>query len=227
MAGRIIGITTGVDNGCTIIVYPSLGVHRIVITIFGQRSHTITYTSRNASFALAVATALGSNKNYTVGSTRTVDRGCGSIFEDGNGSNIAGVDKGDGIGTLGCTTGRDITTHDGNTIDHIQRRIGCVDRRRTTDTDTCGGTGLSVVAGDLHTGHLTLQHLVDRSGRYRCQIVTGNLHYGTGLCLTALHTVTNDDNLFERRGRREFYYHAVAGKSLGFFHTDVRNYDCV
>ncbi len=118
------------------------GILHELVVLSGAHVGTPLGVYRNLSLAV-VATLLGCNHNYTVGTARTVEGVGGGVFEDGHRLDILG---GDVVHIAGV----------GHAVDHDEGGVAGVKRRYTADENRgVGLTGLSGSVVELYTGNFT------------------------------------------------------------------------
>ena len=140
-------------------------------------------------------TFLGSDEDDTIGSTATIDGGSGSILEDGESLNISRVDQRQGVRhTL------DTVIIHSETIDDDERVVGSVERRTTTNTDGCSTTRGTAISRDIHTGDLTLNHILRVGLHTFIHIIRFDSRYGTGSVVLLDNTITNNDHFIKELG---------------------------
>ena len=159
--------------------------HKIIRTHhFGHFSHFLK-TERSAKIHLNLSffTTLGSNDNYTISTTCTVNSCRRSIFQD--------------INTLNFRRSNVTDTGYRKTVYYIKRWI--VLRQRTTTTYTYLNIriGRTLRSSDIHPRHFTGQCFGSARYRNRCNILRTDGSYGTGQVSLIHRTVTNDNNFIQ------------------------------
>ena len=120
-----------------------------------------TYITIIRNLSLAGLTALCSNKDYTIGTSSTINSCSRSILHHVDGLNIVDI-------------------HISQTIFHLEtihdvEWLGTLgDRRTTTYSNVDIGTWRTTLGNDVHTGSLTCQSLSGRSSRYIGKILTAD-----------------------------------------------------
>ena len=134
--------------------------------------------------AFALFAALGGDKDYAVGSLRTVDGGGGSVFEDVDALDVGGI------------KGGDVAT---DTVNKVER-LSVADGTQTADVNTHAGSRLTRSGLDVDTRGLTLEGLKGIVCVEFLDVVALNLNGGTSDEFFLLYTVANNDNLVEVGG---------------------------
>ena len=118
---------------------------------------------------LAAATLLGGDIDDTVGGTRTVNRGGGSILQRYNAFDVVGVNQSE-CAHLG-----------GATVDNEQGSAAGTERTCTTDGNvgSVDRTGITGSGEHLHTSHLTLESVGNVRGRFVGNGFAVHLGYAT------------------------------------------------
>ena len=136
--------------------------------------------------SLSLFAGAGGHEDHAVGGTCTVDGGRGGVLQDFDRLDVIGVEVVD-------------TSIDRHSIHNVER-VGVVDGADTTDLDLGSGTGLARGLGDLDTGDLALDGIVDGRGADLVEGVAVDLRDGGGYDAFLLDTVTDHDCLVEQLG---------------------------
>ena len=120
-----------------------------------------TYITIIRNLSLAGLTALGSNKDYTIGTSSTINSCSRSILHHVDGLDIVDIHISQTIFHL-------------ETIHDVEWLGTLCDRRTTTYSNVDIGTWRTTLGNDVHTGSLTCQSLSGRSSRYIGKILTAD-----------------------------------------------------
>ena len=140
-------------------------------------------------------TFLGCDEDDTVRCTATIDSGSGSVFEDGESLDIVRVNERERV----RNTLNTIVIH-GQTIDDDKRVIGSIQRRTSTDTDGCTTTRNTTVGCYVHTGDLTLDHVLCVGLETFVHVIRLDRGNRTGSIVFLNDTVTNDNDFVKELG---------------------------
>ena len=143
-----------------------------------------TYITIVRNLSLAGLTALGSNKDYTIGTSSTINSGSRSILHHIDGLDIVDIDISQTIFHL-------------ETIHDVERLGALCDRRTATHCNVDIGTWRTTLGNDVHTGSLTCQSLSGRSGRYIGKILTADRGCSCSQVSFLYLGITNRNNLIE------------------------------
>ena len=161
---------------------------------------------RNRCWCVAFA-SLGGDDNYTIGTTRTIDSCCRSIFQY--------VDRGDILRGYRCQ----ITF---NTVNEDQRGKAAHQCGDTTQTDGRGGTGVTAGVDDCQTGNLTFHEFCGVADLTCVEVLCLHRGHSRGDITLALGAVTDDDNLVQQ-GIVFLEGHIITCLDLLGCKTDVRD----
>ena len=139
-------------------------------------------------------TFLGRNEDDTVRSTGTVDSGSGRILEDGEGLDIVRVHQRERVGDTLNT----IVIHS-KSIDDDQRVVGSVQRRTTTNTDRSTTTRSTTIGRNVHTGDLTLDHVLCVGLQTFVHVIGFDSGNRTGSIVFLNDTITHNDYFVQDR----------------------------
>ena len=132
---------------------------------------------------LVLVRALGSDEDYTVGTTRTIDSGGCSVFQHVDADNLVSWDVGDGS----C----------GEAIDDEEGLVALRDRTTTTHADGGASTRTTVLRGDHHTGKFALKSLRHVRNGVGHKFLRVNRRNRTGEVAFLDGAVTNDHHFVE------------------------------
>ena len=165
---------------CRLAVDDIMGIHEIEFLAPFREGHITVVANFSTSLALA---CLSGDQDHTIGTTRTIDSGCGSVLQH--------IDRGD---VLSCYCVK--VTFD--TINQDQWGQVTYNGRDTTQTNRRGGTRVTTGVDHRQTGNLTFHEFCGIAD-LTCVEVLG-LHRGDsrGNITLALGAVTDDDNLIQQ-----------------------------
>ena len=166
--------------GCTINIVVSIVLQALInqgttrITI--QRWTIVDSHVRESPVAteinlgLTCTTTLGCNDKHTIGCTRTIQRGCGSILDNSDRFDIVAVQCRKCIGTRTIVTSlcgtiietTQVTRVHRSTINHNQWIITCIDRTHTTNTDIVHCTWLARERRNRNSWDITRKLIFNR-----------------------------------------------------------------
>ena len=133
-------------------------------------------------------TLLGRHQDNAVGSTGTVDGGCGGVLEDGEGVDVIRVDHGE------------VAVGDGDTVHNKERVVRGVQGSRTTDPDLSTGTRSTVARNDHDAGALAAKEFIGIGDRTAVEFIGLDHGHGTGQVLLLDVAVTDDNGFFHHFG---------------------------
>ena len=154
----------------------------------------------NGQFALP--TFFGGHQDHSVGTPGTIDRGCGSIFQDLYGFDIVGLGK----------------DRPHKTVDHYQWRTTGIDRGVAPDLNIDRGTGLPTVVGLYHhTGGTSLYRLRRIEHRESVQFLRFYRGYRTGNVALLSGAVTDHHHFVQLSGvfREDHVYSRLSRNGSG------------
>ena len=196
----VIGIAVGCEYiAAKIAIHVASGIERAIErlevfagigdnVVIAQGTRVATPASVKSDLRSTFFTFLGGNHDDTIGAASTIE-GCRSgILEHGDALDIAGGD----------VAHRAVI---GETVDHIKRSCGTVDRADAADEHARTYAGLAVGRHGLHTGHLTGKCIGDIGHKSVLQLVGLNYGSRTGV-LTLFLTSVCHNNHFVKHGSR-------------------------
>ena len=197
LRGRIVGGEAGVDGADPPVFEELAARERAEVPVVDELRHTVFGAGRE--FGLAHLAALGRHEDDAVRGAGAVDRSRSRILQDGDGLDVVRVDEGGGGTAAHTHVGKlaEVFRHHGDAVDDPEGLVAGVDGGGTTDTDRGSGTGLAGSGGDGHTGHLTGEHLIDRSRRDRSELLVLHGRDATRVGLAADRSVSDDDGVLE------------------------------
>ena len=161
----------------------------------------------------ALATFLRGDDDDTIGTTATIDSSCRSIFKYCETFNVGRVHHREGVGKTFHT----LVVH-GQTINHNQRIIGSIQRRTTTDANSCTCTRSSTACGHIDTRDFTLNHILSVDNNTLILLIWLDGSHRTSHVVLLCNTIT-DDNRFVQT---IFYLFQYDVKRLAFpFHFET------
>ena len=115
---------------------------------------------------LAYLAALGGDEDDAVGRARAVERRCGGVLQHGDGLDVLGVE-----GVHDVVGGVELAVHlpgvsrrYGHAVDDVEGLVSGVHRADAAYADGGCRAGLSGVVGELQSGHLTVQRVLEGGG---------------------------------------------------------------
>ena len=181
-------------------------------------AHRHTTGIRHLNWLVGMS-SFGRNDDNTIGTSRTIDSSCRSIFQHIEAFNVLRIDHRERIWQSLYA----IVVHC-NTVNHNQRIVGRVQRRTATDTDTGTTTRYTTTGCDVHTGYLALHHILCIDNKTFVLAVRLNLTYRTGKVWFLHSTIANNDYFI-----KSFViifkccWQIIHGFYLLWGHTDIGN----
>ena len=145
--------------------------------------HTVGEVVGN--LGLTLGSFLGGNKHNAMGTTGAVNGRGGCILEDLDTLDVIRIQVVDATGS--------------QAIDNIERCTS-IDGTDTTDTDLCTGIRSTGALDNGNTGGHTLQDIVHAGLSGGLEVLGGDAGNGSGYHRFLLHTITDDDGLFQHLG---------------------------
>ena len=163
--------------------------HHIECLFLHAHRHTTGIRHLNRLVGMS---SFGRNDDNTIGTSRTIDSSCRSIFQHIEAFNVLRVDHRERIWQSLYT----VVVHC-NTVNHNQRIVGRIQRRTATDTDTGTTTRYTTTGCDVHTGYLALHHILCIDNKTFVLAVRLNLTYRTGKVWFLHGTISDNNNFIE------------------------------
>ena len=216
----IVGVLAGIADSVALEFQQLLAGHHTVVVVISQLRHTELGAHREC--ALAFLTALGGDQNHTVGSTATIDRSCGSVFQHGDALDVVRVEHRNRVRRVREV--RVVTAVDGDAIDNVQRTATSVDRTDTANANLRSRARLTRGLRHLHTGELTAEHLIDRNRGDVGNFSGADRGDTTRLGFAALCTIGHNHHFVKRAlfvGKHDA--HVRTSRHLDRLHADIRD----
>ena len=179
-------VRSGSVVNATFIIQHRKFISRKYIQLLGYFLETYITVKCNSRFSV-FTTALGSNNDYTISTTGTVDSCSRSIFQDVDCFNFRRV------------KGRH-TVFAGETVDDIQRFVTLSNGNTTTNPNRNGSSGSTFTLHNLHTCHAAGKGLCDITGRNFRKFFAINRSNRTGQVLTFYSCITDGYNFVQQYG---------------------------
>ena len=148
--------------------------------------------------AVTLGTLLGRDDDDAVGSAGTVDGGRGGVLQDGEGLDVVGVDRGEGVAHEGAAF-----LGDRDTVDDDERVVARGQRGAAADTEGRLGSGFAGGGNDVQTRHLADEGLGGTGDRTAVDIVGLDGDDGSRHILFLDGAVADDHDIIQIFGIRQ------------------------